>query len=200
MTPSWSSRSPSGGLSRWLCSRGSLTARLQANGRFQVRTLSTTWSKTTVDEARLLGLARPIMVYARQVCLLVDGEPCVVARTVVSGRALRGSWRSVLALGGRPLGAALWANPHVARGGKSYACLRQGDDLHRRLKRFYKNLPARLPARRSCFYLHGQPLLVMEAFLPAMRLLGPGNGCQFVFRLSARPASVRDAVPSAVTA
>lgn len=171
MQARWLEHPPSDYLLPWLRSRGSLTARLQANGCFAVVPGRRGLLMATADEARLLRLSRPQRVYVREVQLLVDGVPRVLARSLTPLRGLRRSWGAVRGLGTRPLGAALWSNPRVQRGCMRYATLRQLHSLYRHLQHEFSQLPPRLPARRSCFWLAGQPLLVMEAFLPAVQAL-----------------------------
>ena len=117
-----------------------------------------------------MGRPKQRVGYLRTVALQVDGQIRVLARSVVGAQSLR-AWRALTHLGARPLGEALWSNPIVHRGAMRYAWLDRHDYVYRYFVGLVGGLPPRLLARRSCFYLHGQPLLVMEVFLPAIEEL-----------------------------
>lgn len=170
MTPLWSS-SVFHAATPWQSSSGSLTARLRACGRFRVRVLHAGLMPATVDEALALRLPRRTLVYARTVCLEVDGAARVVARSVVSRSAMRRGWPRLRRQGSRPLAEMLWCNPRVERGQLHFAMLQGRHALHAALRAQWPDLPARAPARRACFYLHDQAMLVMEVFLPAIEEL-----------------------------
>ena len=140
---------------RVMRSAGSLTQQLQrADAQFSVRVLREGISRLTRDERQALRCAA-LSGWVREVSLCLDGVAVVWARSVTTQRAVRQAWRAVVGLGRRPLGEVLWQDPHVRRGGLSFARQPMADG-------------ARL-ARRSCFWRQGQPLLVMEAFLPALQ-------------------------------
>lgn len=165
MTPFWSSSIYHAAIS-WQKSSGSLTARLRACGRFNVRVLDTSIARATIDESVALHIPLRSMVYARTVCLEVNGRPCVVARSVTSRTAMRRAWHRVRQQGSRPLAEMLWCNPLVGRGRLYFATLDKRHAVYNEMMSHYATLPKRVAARRACFYLGKQPLLVMEAFLP----------------------------------
>jgi chorismate--pyruvate lyase len=70
------------------------------------------------------------------------------------------------ALGHRPLGAALFANPRVKRFPLEYRHLDQRHPLHRAACADTSTAHGPLWARRSLFALEGHPILVTEVFLP----------------------------------
>lgn len=157
----------------WLADESSLTARITARcGQFRVRVLHQGMALPNEDERRLIGLARGQRAWRREVLLLADGVPVVFAHTVLAPRDRRGAWRLATAIGGRPLGAALFADPLIVRSPLHIAPLDGSHPLHRRAE---AALGCRLPvlwARRSRFLRAGRPLLVTEAFLPELRRLG----------------------------
>lgn len=152
----------------WQKSSGSLTARLKACGRFKVVVLASGFALPTRDEMHALGLTRPNWVYSRTVCLLVDDVPRVVARSVALGADVRGAWHSLRQQGARPLGETLWARPNIRRSCLQFAHLRANQRLHRVLLQHWPDLPKTIPARRAVFRFKKKPLIVMEAFLPAI--------------------------------
>ena len=157
-----------GTLRRWLTDRGSLTARLERHaGPIKVKVLFQGLRRVNRDEAFLFEspVAR---VLVREVLLLRGTKPLVFAHTVVAPGALRGAWRSVTALGSRPLGAALFADPRIARFPLRQKKLPLSHPLHRRAAGQLKKQAPPLWARRSIFAAGDSPILVSEVFLPAI--------------------------------
>lgn len=160
-----------GAMRRWLTDRGSLTARLEHHGGpVRVRVLFQGLRRVNRDEAFLF---RPPAARAlvREVLLLRGSMPLVFAHTVVAHAGLRGAWRRVAGLGNRPLGAALFADPRIARFALRQKKLPPSHPLHRRAAAQLKASTAPLWARRSVFAIGGSPILVSEVFLPAIREL-----------------------------
>ncbi|MDP2811676.1 MAG: chorismate lyase [Rhodocyclaceae bacterium] len=140
---------------------GSLTARLARLGRVTVDVLKSRSRPASRDEAEGLGLSRPgLRLYVRRVCVRLDGKPAVLAESVATLKGVAGPWKGLRRLGNRPLAALLWSDPRIRRGPFQYARLPTGHPLMRQ-----PGIEDTLPARRSCFWLRGQPLLVMEAFI-----------------------------------
>ncbi len=156
----------------WLTDDASLTARIKSRCRtFQVRVLRQCLARPNEDERCLIGLAPGRLAWLREVLLLADGQPVVFAHTVLAPQHLRGPWRMAAGMGGKPLGAALFADPKIVRGALHCACLKSAHPLHRgAAAALHEDLPT-LWARRSRFLHNGQPLLVTEVFLPPVREL-----------------------------
>ncbi len=164
----WSSSPLSNNLIPWQKSSGSLTARLKSSGRFKVKVLASCYEVPTRDEVMALGLTRPVWVYSRTVCLLIDEVPRVIARSVVRGDDVRGVWHSLRRQGTRPLGETLLAKPTIRRGCLEFAHLHSNQQLHQVLRQHWPDLPKQIPVRRAVFRFKKKPLIVMEAFLPAI--------------------------------
>ncbi len=161
-------------LRRWLLDRGSLTRRIQLRSqRFGVALLALTLAPATRDERALVEAAPRESCAVREVALHGDGVAVVFAHSVAARRALKGPWRLLLTLGTRPLGAALFADPSVARQPLRFRQIRQGHELYRKACRQLDVAPASLWARRSLFLFRGSRLLVTEVFLPAILTLAP---------------------------
>jgi len=157
-----------GALRRWLTDRGSLTARLERHaGPVKVRVLFQGLRRPNRDEAFLFA-APSARVLVREVLLLRGATPLVYAHTVVAPGALRGAWRGVAGLGTRPLGAALFADPRIARFPLRQKRLPLAHPLYRRAAAQLKTMPPSLWARRSIFAAGKSPILVSEVFLPAI--------------------------------
>lgn len=146
---------PPAACSDWLDEAGSLTARLQrlAAGRLQVRVRQEGWARPTAEERRALSLPNASMAWIREVELGPSGATWVQARSVLPRASLTGLGRRLTRLGNRSLGALLFRDP----------ALRRGIIHHARLP-----APDQPWARRSLLILHGRPVLVAEAFLPAL--------------------------------
>ena len=161
-------------LRRWLLDRGSLTYRIQLRcDRFSVDVLSQCIAAVGWDERAIIGSRPGSQCMVREVSLNCGPLPVIFAHSVVEPRALRGPWHALMTLGARPLGAALFANPRVARYPLRFRQLDRRHKLYRRAAGLIEHPPARLWARRSLFVLHQSRLLVTEVFLPAILALAP---------------------------
>lgn len=157
----------------WLTDAGSLTARIAARcTALRVRVLRTGLAQPTEDERRLVGLARKRRAWTREVLLIADGAPVVFAHTVLAPRDLRGPWHMAAGIGGRPLGAALFARPRIVRGPLRSERIGAAHPLHRRVEAALGRKLPTLWGRRSRFLHRGRPLLVTEVFLPDVARLG----------------------------
>jgi chorismate--pyruvate lyase len=152
----------------WLLDPGSLTARLLANcqGAFRVLLRYQGWQRAMLNEAQALGMRPHERCFVREVHLLCEERPWVFARTVIPVRTLTGPRRQLARLGGKPLGAFLFADPRVQRSGIEVAALEPAQPLFQRAVAPLAHAPATIWGRRSAFYLSGHPLLVSEIFLP----------------------------------
>ena len=159
----------------WLKDAGSLTARIRARCTcFEVRVLCQRLAAVRRDEALLLGLRAGERAWLREVLLMADGRAVVFARSLLPRRNLRGAWNLFHGIGARPLGAALFSDPAIAR--LPLACRRldaREARYHRAAAAFDRHapgeaLPRAIWARRSVFLLRGRALMVSEAFLPAI--------------------------------
>lgn len=154
---------------RWLSDRGSLTRRLQALcPNLRVQRLRQSVAKPNPDESAVLDLRAGQRALIREVLLICGDTPLVYAHSVIPLAGLRGPWVALSALGNRPLGAALFANPKVRRHPLQYQLLDARHPLYPRATASLAEKPARLWMRRSLFSLAGQPLLVTEVFLPTL--------------------------------
>lgn len=157
---------------RWLMAPGSLSLRLRATGRhFEVRPLSQGTDRALPGEAASVHAQR---LHAREVLLLVDGEPLVYARSVTASRNVTGAWRSLRALGSRSLAELLFSQRWVSRSPLFALRLSPGSTWLRHLQLQCKEQAPALAhsrviwARYSVFYKAGQPLRVLEAFAPGI--------------------------------
>lgn len=160
----WSRLELAPGARRWLLDEGSLTARLveASGGSFRVRVLAQGWQAPLPGERRALGLRTGSRALVREVLLECAGVPWVYARSILPAAALDGELRHLRRFGARSLGALLFANPRLERGGFEIAAVQPADPL---LPRAIAPRHA-LWGRRSVLRLGGRVLLVQEVFLP----------------------------------
>jgi chorismate--pyruvate lyase len=153
----------------WLLDAASLTRRLQlaCGGQFHVRVLHQGWGRPRVSEQRVLGSKRGERALIREVRLMCGERPWVFARTVIPVRSLRGAQRRLARLGDKPLGAALFADPHLRRGEVEVARIGPESRMFNRAVGTAP-YPEAIWGRRSVFSLQGRSLLVSEIFLPAL--------------------------------
>jgi len=157
----------------WLADPGSLTARVVARcKRFEVQVLFEGRAKPCGDERVLIGVPLGRLAWAREVLLFADGIPVVFAHSVLDPQDLNGAWHMARAIGSRPLGAALFADPSITRGPLHAARLDARHPLHRHASAALGTTLPTLWARRSRFCRLGRPLLVTEVFLPGIARLG----------------------------
>jgi len=161
-------------LRRWLLDRGSLTRRIQLRSRqFRVDLLALTKAPANRDERRLIEFGAGVHCAVREVALHSDGKAVIFAHSVAARRELKGPWRMLMTLGTRPLGAALFADPRVARQTLRFRRIRRGAELYGQACRLLDRAPVALWARRSLFVFRGSRLLVTEVYLPAILALAP---------------------------
>ncbi|MEI7612036.1 MAG: chorismate lyase [Betaproteobacteria bacterium] len=162
----------------WLLDRGSLTAQIQARGRFEVILLRQGLGQPTCDEAALLGITANQQAWIREVALYCDGQPLVFAHTVLPYQP-RGPLTGWLArLGNRSLGALLFSHAGFSRGELTCRRLDQRHVLFRRATEAMQlttTPPNNLWARRSVFSYGRQAVLVSEIFSPALQSAGQAD-------------------------
>ncbi len=149
---------------------GSFTEALRARlGAIAVQPLQQHWQVVRGDEADALDLAASQPCFIREVLLKQQEQPVIFARTVIPARSLLGANRELTRLGGKALGALLFAG-HGVRETLEFHSLDGRDVLSRRMLQLSVPWQRGLPARRSRFLLRGRPLLVQEVALPALSM------------------------------
>lgn len=140
----------------WLQVEGSFTRALQRQciKSFHVEVQQEGFAVPTREEAHHLGLPARQRAWIREVRLCGDGEPWVLARTIIPLACLEGRGRRLRHLGNRPLGAYLFSSPDWQRGPLETGLC----------NRVVSGQPAL--ARRSMFWHRKQGLLVGEYLLP----------------------------------
>ena len=151
----------------WLTDQGSLTRRIQERcNEFSVRNVRLDNARVSGDEAIELALKSGSLAMQREVFLYCGEIPVVFAHSVLPLSSLRGPWQTLMRLGAKPLGAALFSNPQVTRTALQFKKLKRHHALYRLATAHLPNPPHCLWARRSVFSLHNKSILVTEVFLP----------------------------------
>ncbi|MDO6441474.1 chorismate lyase [Marinobacter sp. 2_MG-2023] len=147
----------------WLQVEGSFTRALQKRcaSSFHVEVQREGFATPTLEEARRLKIPQRQHAWIREVRLCGDGEPWVLARTVIPLTCLTGEGRRLLHLGSKPLGAYLFSSRGWQRGS-----LETGLCNHSGLTASETGLPE--IARRSLFSNKNSALLVGEYLLPIL--------------------------------
>lgn len=152
----------------WLLEQESLTRRLQqaCNGNFQVHLRDQRWNSPMDDEACLLSLRPDEQALIRQVYLLCNERPWVYARTIIPAMTLKGSRQRLASLGSRPLGDILFGDRNTPRSVVEIAKISPQEKLFSLATQDTLDPGEFIWGRRSVFTVEGNPLLVVEVFLP----------------------------------
>lgn len=146
----------------WLNVQGSFTRALQQRCQqsFQVDVTSEGFARPRAEEAHKLNIPWRQQAWIREVRLCGDGQPWVLARTVIPLACLQGPGRQLRNLGNRPLGAYLFSHRQWHRGPLETGLCQGTHDGQPQL------------ARRSLFYTRRQgrqhSLMVCEYLLPQL--------------------------------
>jgi len=135
---------------------------------FEVVVLRQQWQRPAIEEAKRLGVPRTRWAWVREVALLGDGQPRIVARSVVPMGGPAGAASALRRLGNRPLGDRLFLPGRSARDSLEIAALQPDNWLTACLSRHLPMVNQARWARRAVHRLAGQPLLVTEVFLPSL--------------------------------
>lgn len=155
-------------LRSWLCETGSLTKRLRAlyGHDFGVRVLFHRWKPAFIDECRLLRLDPARYQLIREVMLHANGQPLVLARTILPEPTIKIAHRNLSHLGTRPLGEVIFAYPDLERRQRQFS--RAETSVWSSGLQADVGVAQTIWGRRTVYAIAGQPLLVAEFFLPNM--------------------------------
>ncbi len=153
-------------LQSWLNETGSLTKRLRGiyGKQFGVKVLFNRWKPAFIDECRLLDLAPARYQLVREVLLHADGQPLVLARTILPEPTIEIAHRNLSHLGSRPLGEVIFAYPDLQLCQRQFSCA-DSAIWSPRLQNSVE-IEQAIWGRRTVYAIHNQPLVVAEFFLP----------------------------------
>lgn len=149
-------------LKPWLLDKASLTEKLrQTFGELEVEVLAEGLAIPMTSEAQSLALAADEKAWVRCVCLHVNQQPLIYARTVIPYWQKNNPWFQLKHLGNRPLGEVLFQIPNLQR--TPFELSEHRADYWPHL---YSDQPdAPTFARRCIFKQQQAPLLLTEVFL-----------------------------------
>lgn len=154
----------------WLFRPGPLTQGLRRQGDVRIQVIGEFAEVVSNDEMLTIRTTSNTVVWVREICMSIDGTPAVVARSITPLQAARSAWQAVRRLRTRPLADILYHDPAIVRSVFESCIAKSPMPIYKAVARAGQlPYPARvaLPARRSVFWKHGQPLQVTECFLPA---------------------------------
>ncbi|EKD53949.1 MAG: hypothetical protein ACD_60C00137G0013 [uncultured bacterium] len=156
----------------WILHEGSFMKHLKQKGILDARVqlLNQSWQFPLTDEKQYTGIPNRTYALVREVLILSEDQKWMVARTIVPRQTLTGKQRQLAGLKNRALGSVLFKEPAISRSEFEMTYLPIKNSYHALLKAagFQDH---RLWARRSLFYWQNKPLLLIEIFLPDMKLL-----------------------------
>ncbi len=152
-------------LQSWLSESESLTQRLRNQfENIRVQVLFEKQQTLFLTERRILNLPERRYCLVREVVLLSNQTPLILARTVIPEKTLKITHGNLARLGSRPLGEILFSAPSLKR---------ESAGISRIAPNLWANdlqITAPLWGRRTQYSICKQPMLVSEFFLPSLFL------------------------------
>lgn len=149
----------------WTYETGSLTQRLrQAHGNaVKVSLLRQHWQTPFLSEQQRLQLPAHRYALVREVLLHANGQPLILARTVIPASTIHFAHANLAKLGTRPLGEVIFSYPKLARLQLDVCLVRPA--LWQASTRELAKITQPVWGRRTVYGLEHQHLLVGEFFL-----------------------------------
>ncbi len=152
-------------LNSWLNESESLTQRLRNQfENIRVQVLFEKQETPFLTEWRTLNLPEKRYCLVREVVLLSNKMPLILARTVIPAKTLKITQGNLARLGSRPLGEILFSTPSLER--ESCGIVK----IEPMLWTTDFDIIAPLWGRRTQYSICKQPMLVSEFFLPSLFL------------------------------
>ncbi len=170
--PSWKKISPTlkptipSDVHSWIYEKKSLTQRLRKHygSSFTVEIVFHRWKPAFLSECKLLGLPHQQFNLVREVLLLADDKPLILARTILPKQTIKIAKRNLSHLGNRPLGEVIFSYPKLERLELNITCIPRENWASPITKKIH--LEQNVWGRRTVYAIHQQKLLVSEFFLP----------------------------------
>jgi chorismate--pyruvate lyase len=152
-------------LQSWLFESESLTQRLRNQfENIHVHVLFEKKKSPFLTEQRILNLPAERYCLIREVVLLSNQTPLILARTIIPPKTLKISHGNLARLGSRPLGEILFSAPSLEREPFGISKIKPT------LWTTDFEIKNSLWGRRTKYSICGQPMLVSEFFLPSLFL------------------------------
>ncbi len=149
----------------WVYELNSLTRRLRSHygQTLAVEILFHHWRSPFLSECLQLNIAHQRYNLIREVVLHADGQPLILARTILPQKTIKFAKRNLSHLGNRPLGEVIFSYPQLERKQLNISCLKANEWSQALNKKI--QVSDQVWGRRTLYAIHHQPLLVSEFFL-----------------------------------
>ena len=150
----------------WVDETGSLTKRLRMvyGSAFQVEILFHRWKPAFLSERQLLGLSHQQFTLVREVLLHANGQPLILARTILPAQTIKVAKRNLSHLGTRPLGEVIFSYPKLERLNLNICCLPDKMWTPELLGKVA--VESQVWGRQTVYSIQKQKMLVSEFFMP----------------------------------
>ncbi len=152
----------------WTYESGSLTQRLRDyyGDAIGVKVLLQRWNTPFLTERRLLKLPENRYSLIREVLLHADGQPLILARTIIPAKTVKVAKSNLAHLGSRPLGEVIFSYPKLERIEMDVTLIDQPTWSWSAIAEAGIDQP--IWGRRTVYAIAEQQMLVSEFFLPAV--------------------------------
>jgi chorismate--pyruvate lyase len=150
----------------WVYEADSLTQRLRDyyHNDVSVNLLFHRWRKPFLSERRQLGLPLYRFELTREVMLHHQGQPLLLARTIIPDETIKVAHRNLAHLGTRPLGEVIFSYPNLERITMDIALVETGN--WNPLIQTEVGICGQIWGRRTVYAIMGRAMIVSEFFLP----------------------------------
>ncbi len=150
----------------WVYEPGSLTQRLRDyyGDAIGVKILLQQWNTPFLSERRLLKLHENKYSLTREVLLHADGEPLILARTIIPASTIKVAKSNLAHLGSRPLGEVIFAYPKLERIEMDVTLINPPTWTQSAIAEAHIDQP--IWGRRTVYAIAQRQMLVSEFFLP----------------------------------
>ena len=154
----------------WLCRQGSMTALLEKtfNASPSIQVCHESYHFMANQHHQVLPIRQSRRCFCRQVTISIAGVNCIVANTFVPDQQSAHSLFPIIKkLGARSIGKLLFNQLKLKRESLKIGCLKNDQEPTRWF-------------RRSVFYYHAQPVVILEELLPTLvdNLVVDDSNCQ----------------------
>ncbi|MDO9103788.1 MAG: chorismate lyase [Methylovulum sp.] len=155
-------------LQSWVYESGSLTQRLRRSygHAVAVDVLLQQWACPFLSERTLLKQPEHRYCLIREVLLHADGQPLILARTIIPANTIKVARSNLSQLGTRPLGEVIFACPELERSAMGIALVKPSLWTPAVGTAAAINQP--VWGRRTVYTIMSKTMLVSEFFLPGL--------------------------------
>ena len=152
---------------QWLNYTDSLTAqlRLLTQDQISLDLIKSSWEQAYAEESALLSKHIELKrTWIREIFHVYQSQPWIWGRVIIPEQTIQ--LTGLKADGHQPIGDILFQDPSLKRTKLSFALLNSDHPYHQSAANKHSS-ESNFWGRRSIFWFHHQPLLIVEVFLPA---------------------------------